>query len=72
MDERDHLGLVDTPTLVIVGAHDPSTPPDRGKYIAERVPGARLVSLDCAHLSNVECEDAFNAALFGFMTGARA
>ena len=67
MDLRDRLGLIEAPTLVVVGEHDPATPPERGQYIVERVPGAQKVVLDTAHLSNVEARDAFNGAVLGFL-----
>jgi len=72
MDERDQLGLIDAPVLVIVGASDPSTPPQRGQYVVERIPGARKAVIESAHLSNIEQPEAFNRLLFGFLTGERA
>ncbi len=39
MDMRDFLGTVESPSLVVIGAHDPSTPPERGQYIVEHIPG---------------------------------
>lgn len=59
MDLRFTAPLIRAPTLVIVGAHDPSTPPEEGRRLAEAIEGAHLASLDCAHLSNVEQADAF-------------
>ena len=53
MDQRDAIGAIRTPTLVIAGRHDLATSPDQAKAIAERVPGAELVELDAAHL--VQC-----------------
>jgi len=55
MDLRGGLGRIAAPTLVLVGAQDPSTPPPHARTIAGAVPGARLEVLDPgAHLLNVE------------------
>jgi 3-oxoadipate enol-lactonase len=58
MDLRAGLGRIAAPTLVLVGAQDPSTPPPHAETIARGVPGARLEVLDPgAHLLNVERDD---------------
>ena len=44
-DLLSELASISVPTLVIVGAHDPSTPPALGEEIRKAVPGARLVYL---------------------------
>jgi 3-oxoadipate enol-lactonase len=64
MDLRAALGRIAAPTLVLVGAQDPSTPPDHARTIAGRVPGARLEVLDPgAHLLNVERDDDVTALI---------
>ena len=67
MDQRDEVQAIAAPTLVIVGAHDGPTPPADGRFLADRIPGARLIELDAAHLSNIEAAPAFNAALASFL-----
>jgi 3-oxoadipate enol-lactonase len=63
-DFRSELIGVTAPTLVVVGAQDPATPPDQAEAIAEGIPGARLVVIpDAAHLVNVEQPEAFNRAV---------
>ena len=72
MDERDHLGLIEAPALVLIGAHDPATTPEKGDYVAERIPGAQKDVLDAAHLSNVERPRGFQphrAAISGGQAG---
>lgn len=66
-DSRASLSLIRTPTLVIAGAHDASTPPSDGRSLAERIPGARYAELDAAHLSNIEDRDRFNLELANFL-----
>jgi 3-oxoadipate enol-lactonase len=67
MDQREEVKAIAAPTLVIVGSHDGATPPADGRFLAERIPGARLIELDAAHLSNIEAAPAFNAALASFL-----
>jgi 3-oxoadipate enol-lactonase len=60
-DVRDALSAVATPTLVIAGADDPSTPPDVVGQVAELIPGARLEVIDqAAHFANIERAEEFN------------
>lgn len=66
-DSRSSLSQIRTPTLVIAGAHDASTPPADGRYLAERIPGARYAELNAAHLSNIEDRDSFNRELDDFL-----
>jgi 3-oxoadipate enol-lactonase len=67
-DVRGQLASIRTPTLVVAGADDPSTPPDDLEAIAGEIPDARLVVLDRArHLANVERADEFNDALLSFL-----
>ena len=70
MDQRDSIGAIRAPALVIAGARDPATPPEHAELIRERIPGARLTVLDAAHLSNVECAPAYTAAVLGFLSGS--
>ena len=55
------------PVLTIAGASDRSTPPELLHFVHDRLPGSRLVTLAAAHISNVEQETAFNAALSAFL-----
>ena len=67
MDQRAAVAGIITSTLVIVGEHDAATPPADGRFLAMRIPGARVVELPAAHLSNVEEASAFTAALSSFL-----
>lgn len=69
MDLRPTAGLIDVPTLVIAGLQDPATPPEHADFLASNIPGAKLASLDAAHLSNVELPEQFNAAVLEFLEG---
>jgi 3-oxoadipate enol-lactonase len=67
MDFRASNPGIANPTLVIVGKHDPATPPSAGEAIVSQIKGARLVSLDAAHISNVEQPRAFTEAVLDFL-----
>ncbi|HRJ70224.1 MAG TPA: 3-oxoadipate enol-lactonase [Beijerinckiaceae bacterium] len=67
MDQSETIRSVRNPVLVIAGSADPATPPARAQAIAERIKGAKLVTLDAAHLSNVEQPQAFARAVQDFL-----
>ncbi len=69
MDQREAIRSINKPVLVIVGRHDPATPPAMGKLIAASIPGAQLVTLEAAHLSNIEDAGNFTKAVFDFLSG---
>jgi 3-oxoadipate enol-lactonase/4-carboxymuconolactone decarboxylase len=63
-DGIDHLDGLSTPTLVIAGDRDISTPwTGHGEILATRIEGAQGLRLPAAHLSNLECPNSFAAAL---------
>jgi 3-oxoadipate enol-lactonase len=69
MDQREALrSVTGRDVLVITGARDPSTPPADGDLIRHSIKGARGVSLDAAHLSNIEQPQAFTRAVLEFLS----
>jgi 3-oxoadipate enol-lactonase len=68
-DLRDSIATITAPTLLIASSADTATPPEGLDFIHDRVKGAQLVTLDSAHLSNVECADEFTAAVLEFLRG---
>ena len=71
MDQRQAIGAIAAPTLVLVGANDPATPPEHGEEIAGRIARSRLVVVpDAAHLANVEQAALVTAELVAHLTGA--
>lgn len=67
MDMRPVIGLIKNPVLVIIGGRDPATPPAQGEEIVTAIAGAKGVTFDAAHLSNVEQPEQFTAALLEFL-----
>ncbi len=66
-DLRDQISTLRAPTLLIASSADTATPPEGLDFIRERVEGTRLVTLESAHLSNVERADEFTAAVLEFL-----
>jgi pimeloyl-ACP methyl ester carboxylesterase len=63
-DSRDSLRAVGCPALVLCGAEDGPTPPDRHDEMAALIPGARRVTVPhCGHLSPIERPEAVTAEL---------
>jgi len=68
-DLRDAIRRIAAPTLVVSGTADPVTPPEDGSAMRERIPGARMVTFEAAHLPNVERADQFSEAVREFLMG---
>jgi len=67
-DSRRNLGKIKTPTLVISGDKDVSTPwAGNGELLAQGIAGVQAVHLPAAHLSNLECPRGFSAAVATFL-----
>ncbi len=57
-DRMHDLGRIGVPTLVLTGERDRLTPPKFGQYLAERIPGARMVTVEGAgHMVMLESPD---------------
>lgn len=68
MDSINQLSRIATPTLVVVGRHDPSTPLSDAKLINQKIAGSQLAVIeDAAHLPNVEQSAGFNEVLDNFL-----
>lgn len=68
MDQRETIAAITAPTLIVVGADDPSTTPDKAREIQERIPHSHLTVLpEAAHLANIEQEALFDAAVIEFL-----
>lgn len=67
MDQREQVYAIAAPTLVIAGRQDMATPPADGHFLADRIPDARYVELNAAHLSNWEMAQAFTTHVCDFL-----
>ncbi|WP_020650038.1 3-oxoadipate enol-lactonase [Solimonas variicoloris] len=68
-DFRTALPTIRGPALVIAGSEDRTTTVADGRRLAEAIGDARLVTLPAAHLSNIEAQADFDAALLAFLRG---
>ncbi len=68
MDMREAIRGIRNKVLVIAGRHDPSTPPGMGALVASSIAGAKFVTLEASHMSNIEDEANFTKAAVDFLT----
>ena len=69
-DACNRLPKISSPTLLITGSEDELIPPQNTEVMAQRIPGAQMISIDGGgHLFLVEQPEAFNEALIGFLDG---
>jgi 3-oxoadipate enol-lactonase len=66
-DLRKAISRITCPVLVVAGATDLPTPPEGLRFIHQAIPGSKMLTLDAAHLSNVEQGEAFTSAVMGFL-----
>jgi 3-oxoadipate enol-lactonase len=67
MDFRDSNPRIKAPTMVIVGAQDPATPPAAGEAIAKAIPGAKVATIDAAHIANMEQPQIYTSTVLEFL-----
>jgi len=66
-DLRADLHRITAETMVVTGVHDRATPPAEGDDLRRRIARCRGLSLEAAHLSNVEQPQAFTEGLVDFL-----
>lgn len=65
---EERLGEVDRPTLVLWTEKNPGTGPEVGRYIADRIPGARFASInDAAHWPQWERPEVHDTIVTDFL-----
>jgi pimeloyl-ACP methyl ester carboxylesterase len=66
------LGQLRMPTLILHGKHDRLVPPENGRLLAEKIPGARLEMLsNASHLLFSDQPDEMARLVIGFLTDQR-
>jgi pimeloyl-ACP methyl ester carboxylesterase len=65
----DHMGRITMPTLVIAGGPTSGVPQDWVTVLAERIPGAHVVTVDAGHLVHEARPEEFLAVLEPFLKG---
>jgi 3-oxoadipate enol-lactonase len=66
-DLRDQVSAMTAPTLLIASTADTATPVEGLQFLRERVSTSELVTLESAHLSNVECAGKFTEVVLDFL-----
>ena len=66
-DLRERIAGIRIPTLILMGKDDPVVPLADGRFMAERIRGAKYVELPAAHLANIEASDVFTKELATFL-----
>ena len=69
-DLRDDVARIAVPTLLIAGAHDPVTTVADAQALRAAIGSGNagsLIALEASHISNIEAEALFNAALADFL-----
>lgn len=67
-DARERVAQIGAPTLVMTGDEDPLILPENSRFLAEHIPGARLVTFPGGrHAFNVEFEEESNSAVLDFV-----
>ena len=70
-DGYSRMEGITAPTLVVAGAEDPALPPQHQQAIAERIPGAELLTVSPgAHLATLERTLEITGALLAHLEGA--
>jgi 3-oxoadipate enol-lactonase len=69
-DSTSLLATVSVPALVVAGTQDAIIPTPEVLAIADGIPKARFVELDCGHLSNLELPRAVSDELASFLVPA--
>lgn len=68
VDQRDQLPLIDRPVLLVHGELDAICPASASRYMAERLPKARLeIFTGCGHAPFMSRPEQFNELLVDFM-----
>jgi pimeloyl-ACP methyl ester carboxylesterase len=64
----NEIASIRTPTLVVVGQEDVSTPVNAARRLARRIPESELVIIpNAGHICTIESPEAVNQALTGFL-----
>lgn len=69
-DARSVIESIKCPTLILSGAEDPLSSPERNKALAAQIPHAKLVIFEnCSHFPMLEYPQKMNAALAKWLDG---
>jgi len=67
MDLREKIGSITAKTMVIAGLRDPGTTLEHAEHIHRKIAESKLVTLDTAHMSNIERAEEYTKVLQEFL-----
>ena len=68
-DACDRIHKIQIPTLILTAELDKLVPPENGRLLSNRIPGAELKSFaDSGHLIHLECAEEFHEAAMQFFS----
>jgi proline iminopeptidase len=71
-DISDQIAAIRTPTMIVIGDHDPPDIREGAYLMHDRIPGAQLVvAPECGHWPFLECPDLFFPAVSRFLAEER-
>ncbi|MBM3119207.1 MAG: alpha/beta hydrolase [Chloroflexi bacterium] len=68
-DIMDKVHQIETPTLVICGTDDEMTPVKYSQYLANKIAGAKLITIEGSHFVFMESHEKVNQAIEEFLHG---
>lgn len=70
LDYAERLGLVQAPTLIVAGRHDPEAPPPCSRHLQAGIAGAQLVTFKrSGHFPFIEEPKLFTKTVAAFLNG---
>ena len=73
LDLVPHLNRIFCPTLILVGEHDPSSPPAAAKVLQQGISGAEMHVISAAsHMAPLEKSDVINRYLIAFLDNVQS
>ena len=71
-DVMASLNAISCPVLVLNGEHDQLTPPKYGRFLADRIPNAKLeIIADAGHFAPIEQPQTVNQCISAFLKGIK-
>jgi 3-oxoadipate enol-lactonase len=67
MDQRELVTTITTPTLIVAGAQDAVTTVQDAAKLQAAIAGSKVVTVEAAHISNIEAASSFNTAVLSFL-----
>jgi pimeloyl-ACP methyl ester carboxylesterase len=69
-DARERISAIKAPTLVMIGEDDLLAPAKYGRFLADRIPGARVLAFpQTGHMMHLERPESLEAAIIGHAAG---